>query len=96
MQEHESKLGMLATLIIIGAAIGFAKLLVSDEKITWRLAIGRTILGSATSTIAGAVVLQIPDIDPLALIAIAATLGILGSTFIESWLKRQASNWSIK
>ncbi|WP_180182851.1 holin [Acinetobacter sp. YH01020] len=93
MQEHEKNLILL---IVIGAAIGFAKLLVSDEKLSWRLAIGRTILGSATSTIAGAIVLQIPDINPLALIAIASTLGILGSTFIENWLKSQSTKWSIK
>ena len=93
MQDHEKNLLLL---IAIGAAIGFAKLLVSDEKLTWRLTIGRTILGAATSTIAGAIVLQIPDINPLALIAIASTLGILGSTFIENWLKSQSSKWSIK
>ena len=32
MQEHEKNLLLL---IAIGAAIGFAKLLVSDEKLTW-------------------------------------------------------------
>lgn len=93
MEDHEKNILLL---IVIGAAIGFAKLLVSDEKLTWRLMIGRTILGAATSTIAGAIVLQIPNINPLALLAIASALGIIGSTFIESWLKRQASNWSIK
>lgn len=93
MQEHERNLLLL---IVIGAAIGFAKLLVSDEKLTWRLAIGRTILGSATSTIAGAVVLQIPNINPLALLAIASALGILGSTFIENWLKSQSMKWGGK
>lgn len=93
MQEHEKNLLLL---IVIGACIGFAKLLVSDEKLTWRLMIGRTILGAATSTISGAIVLQIPDINPLALIAIASALGILGSTFIEAWLRRQSGNWSIK
>lgn len=93
MQEHEKNLMLL---IVIGAAIGFAKLLVSDEKLTWRLMIGRTILGAATSTIAGAIILQIPDINPLALIAIASALGILGSTFIENWLKSQSAKWSIK
>lgn len=81
MQEHEKNLLLL---IVIGACIGFAKLLVSDEKLTWRLTIGRTII------------LQIPDISPLALIAIASALGILGSTFIENWLKSQSSKWSIK
>ena len=93
MQDHEKNLLLL---IAIGAAIGFAKLLVSDEKLTWRLTIGRTILGAATSTIAGAIILQIPDINPLALISLASALGIMGSTFIESWLKRQANTWSIK
>ncbi len=93
MEDHEKNILLL---IVIGAAIGFAKLLVSDEKLTWRLMIGRTILGAATSTIAGAIVLQIPNINPLALLAIASALGIIGSTFIEAWLKRQASNWGIK
>ena len=93
MQDHEKNLLLL---IAIGAAIGFAKLLVSDEKLTWRLTIGRTILGAATSTIAGAIILQIPDINPLALISLTSALGIMGSTFIESWLKRQANTWSIK
>ena len=87
MEDHEKNLLLL---IAIGAAIGFAKLLVSDEKLTWRLTIGRTILGAATSTIAGAIILQIPDINPLALIAIASALGIMGSTFIENWLKTQS------
>ncbi|MCO8100497.1 holin [Acinetobacter indicus] len=93
MQEHEKNLMLL---IVIGAAIGFAKLLVSDEKLTWRLIIGRTILGAATSTISGAIILQVPDINPLALIAIASALGILGSTFIENWLKSQTTRWGVK
>ena len=93
MEYHEKNLLLL---IVIGASIGFAKLLVSDEELTWRLMIGRTILGAATSTIAGAIILQIPDINPLALIAIASALGILGSTFIENWLKSQSAKWGIK
>lgn len=93
MQEHEKTFWML---VVIGASIGFAKLMVSDEKLTLRLMIGRTILGGATSTIAGAIILQVPDINPLALIAIASALGILGSTFIENWLKSQATKWRIK
>ena len=93
MQDHEKNLLLL---IAIGAAIGFAKLLVSDEKLTWRLTIGRTILGAATSTIAGAIILQIPDINPLALISLASALGIMGSTFIENWLKTQSMKWGGK
>lgn len=93
MEDHEKNLLLL---IVIGASIGFAKLLVSDEELTWRLMTGRTILGAATSTIAGAIILQIPDISPLALIAIASALGIMGSAFIENWLKSQSTKWGIK
>jgi hypothetical protein len=93
MEDHEKNLLLL---IVIGASIGFAKLLVSDEELTWRLMTGRTILGAATSTIAGAIILQIPDINPLALIAIASALGIMGSAFIENWLKSQSMKWGGK
>ncbi|MFX4631750.1 holin, partial [Acinetobacter baumannii] len=54
---------------------------------------GRTILGSASSLVAGLVLLQIPDISTMALIAIASALGILGSTFIEEYLKKNAAKW---
>ncbi len=93
MEDHEKNLLLL---IVIGASIGFAKLLVSDEELTWRLTIGRTILGAATSTIAGAIILQIPDINPLALISLASALGIMGSAFIENWLKSQSTKWGVK
>lgn len=70
-----------------------SKLLVSNEPLSVRLIIGRTILGMATSLIAGAVLLQIPDISPLALIGIACGLGILGSTFIEEYLRKNMNKW---
>lgn len=85
MQDHEKS---ILYLMLIGGLIGMSKLLVSSEKLTIRVLIGRTILGSASSLIAGLVLLQIPEISPIALIAIASALGILGSTFIEEYLKR--------
>ena len=87
MQEHEKT---LLTLIVIGGLIGMSKLLVSTEKLTFRVIVGRTILGSASSLIAGLVLLQIPDISPLALLGIGSALGILGSTFIEEYLKKNS------
>lgn len=70
-----------------------SKLLVSSEPLSVRLIIGRTILGSATSVIAGAVLLQVPDINPLALLGITCAFGILGSTFIEEYLKKNINKW---
>jgi len=90
MQEHDKSILML---IVIGGLIGMSKLLVSKEPLSVRLLIGRTILGSATSLIAGVVILQIPNVSPLALIGLASSLGILGSTFIEEYLKKNANKW---
>lgn len=90
MQDHEKS---LLTILIIGGLIGMSKLLVSKEPLSLRLVIGRTILGSAASAVAGIVLLQIPDISPLALVGIASGLGILGSTFIEEYLKNNVNKW---
>lgn len=89
MQEHDKSILML---IVIGGLIGMSKLLVSKEPLSVRLLIGRTILGSATSLIAGVVILQIPNVSPPALIGLASALGILGSTFIEEYLKNRVKN----
>lgn len=90
MQEHEKSILMI---ILIGGLIGMSKLFVSKEPLSVRLVIGRTILGSATSLIAGVVLLQMPDISPLALVGLASALGILGSTFIEEYLKKNVDKW---
>mgnify|MGYP003397069431 FL=1 len=90
MQDHEKT---LFTLFIIGALIGISRLLVSSEPLSVRLIIGRTILGSVTSAIAGIVLIQFPDLSPVALVAIACALGILGSTFIEEYLKKNVNKW---
>lgn len=89
MQEHEKT---FLELIIIGALIGIAKLLVSSEALTFRLVLGRTVLGSATSMVAGVALVQIPDLDPLALIGLGSALGIVGSQYIELLLRRRSKS----
>ncbi|WP_440216301.1 hypothetical protein [Chromobacterium piscinae] len=87
MQEHEK--GLLA-LLVVGALIGLGKLLVSNEQITTRLAVGRAILGGATSTVAGVALMQFPNLPLPALVGIGAGLGILGAQYLEAWLRRRA------
>lgn len=94
-QNHDSLYWPLLMLVIAGAVIALGRLLVTDEPLRWRTVIGRTILGSATSTIAGLVFWQIPDIHPVALCAIGCALGILGSTYIEELLKRNSKKWGL-
>ncbi|AOK00341.1 phage holin family protein [Burkholderia vietnamiensis] len=87
MQDHEKT---ILELIIMGALIGIAKLLVSSERLTFRVIVGRALLGSATSMVAGIALLQIPNLDPLALLGIGSALGIVGSQYIEILLRRKA------
>lgn len=87
MQEHEKT---FLELIVMGALIGIAKLLVSSEQLTFRVIVGRALLGSATSMVAGIVLLQIPNLDPLALLGIGSAFGIVGSQYIEILLRRKA------
>ncbi|KVE27261.1 holin [Burkholderia singularis] len=87
MQEHEKT---ILELIIMGALIGIAKVLVGHENLTFRLVIGRAMLGSATSMVAGIALLQIPDLPPIALLGIGSALGIIGSQYLEVLLRRKA------
>ncbi|SMG00322.1 phage holin family protein [Burkholderia singularis] len=87
MQEHEKT---ILELIVMGALIGIAKVLVGHEQLTFRLVIGRAMLGSATSMVAGIALLQIPDLPPIALLGIGSALGIIGSQYLEVLLRRKA------
>lgn len=85
MQQEEQTLLKLA---LIGALIGLGKVLVSDEKLNFKVVIGRVILGAGVSMIAGAALVEFPELSTTALIGIASALGILGNTAIESILRR--------
>ncbi|MFI3309290.1 hypothetical protein ACVWV0_004048 [Ewingella americana] len=88
MQEHEK--GLLS-LMIIGALIALGKALSSGEHITPSLFIGRIILGSAVSVAAAAILIWIPDINPLALSGAGAALGIAGYQVVEVWIRRKGN-----
>ncbi|MEY0514445.1 phage holin family protein [Providencia manganoxydans] len=87
MEEHEKT---FITIAILGALIGIGQMLTGAEPITIKLFIGRVILGSATSVAAGAILIWIPDLSPLAITGLASALGIAGYQAIELWLKKRA------
>ena len=87
MQEVERSIMELAA---TGAAIGVAKMLVSGEELSFRVILGRAILGSATSMLAGVMLMQFPAMPPLALLAVGSGLGIVGQQYIEKWIIRKA------
>lgn len=66
MQEHEKT---LYTLLVIGFLAALGKMLDGNDPITPRL-FSRVIIGSLTSTTAGAVLLQVPGASPLLIIGL--------------------------
>lgn len=67
----------------MGVVIGLGKLLASNEKFTWRLAVGRAIVSAGLSVAAGALLAFIPGLSQMALLGLAAASAVLGEQFLE-------------
>jgi hypothetical protein len=89
MQEHEK---VALQLILMGFAIAMAKALVSTEKLTWRIVLGRAILNGFTTLGAGGALIWISDLNMLAILGLGAFLGTLGSQFVEAQAERFIKN----
>ncbi|HJU38689.1 MAG TPA: holin [Tahibacter sp.] len=83
MQEHDRN---ILWLIALGVAIAIGKLLTGSEPLSWRLVAGRSLLGAATTMIAGAAVMQIPDLPLIAILGLGAALGVGGAQVVEKIL----------
>ena len=80
MTDDES---LLVKIGLVGFMLGIAKLLAGDEAITWRKVVGRSLLGTGSSLIAGLIMIPHPNAPQLVVVGAAALLGILGHSLIE-------------
>jgi hypothetical protein len=83
MTDQFSFRQLLLVLVGMGVVIGVGKLLASDEKFSWRLAIGRAIVSAGLSVAAGALIAFIPGLNQMALIGLAAASAVIGEQFLE-------------
>ena len=90
MTDQFSFRQFLAVLVGMGVIIGLGKLLASDEKFTWRLAIGRAIVSAGLSVAAGAIIAFIPGLNQMAILGLAAASAVLGEQFIEKLIHLKA------
>ncbi len=74
----------LLIMAMVGALTAIGKLLSSDEKITWRAAIGRSITTGILAMSACAVLLWFPNIPTIALIGVSAVFASLGTSALEA------------
>ena len=74
---------LLMKIGVVGFMLGIAKLLAGDEALTWRKVIGRSLLGTGSSLIAGLIMIPHPKAPQIVVVGAAALLGILGQSVIE-------------
>ena len=84
MQEHERT---IITLGILGGLAAAGRVLASAEPVTLRLFVGRTLLGSALGVSAAALLVNFPELDPLAIAGAGAAMGVAGYPVIEIFLR---------
>ena len=87
---HED-LKLVGALAGTGFLVGIAKLITSNETITWKQAVGRAILSGTTGLAAGCVVIFIPGVSFVAQVALACALASLGTSALEALFNRIAS-----
>lgn len=84
MDEKHPELWMLAA----GLLTGFGQLLASDQKLTWRIVIGRAISSAALGGAGGTALLFFPDMPFPALVGIACAFASLGTSGLERILQK--------
>jgi CDP-diglyceride synthetase len=78
----------LGWLGLAGLFVGLGQLLGSEQKLTWRIVVGRTLSSTALGISAAAFLAWIPDLSTTALVGIACALASLGTSAIERVIQR--------
>lgn len=73
---------------LVGISIGVGQLLASNEVLTWRIVIGRSLSTGGIAMASGAALVWVPDLPLLGQIGIAAALASLGTSGLERLFQR--------
>lgn len=76
----------IAFLFCIGFIIYLAKYLATSGQYKWNIIFAKAVLNGMTSLFSGAILIYI-SVPNLAIVALAAILGTLGSEVIIKWIK---------
>lgn len=79
---------ILAWLAGIGAAIGLGQLLMSDEPLTVKRAVGRAVVTAGLSVGSACILIAIPGIPFIAQVGLAAAVASLGASGLEKLLPK--------
>lgn len=79
---------------ILGVLIGLGQVLDSAEKLTWRVVVGRALVSAGLAATAPALLVWFPEMPRMAEFALAAALASLGTSALQSFVRRLLSGQS--
>jgi hypothetical protein len=73
---------------LVGMVVGLGQLFASQEMLTTRIIVGRALSSGGLGTVAGVVVVWIPDLSFAGQIGVAAGIASLGTSALERVFQR--------
>ena len=89
MKQEYNAWQLLSAMSMIGIITALGQLLASEEKLTCRIIIGRTLSSVGLAISSGAIMLWFTDPHPLALIGVSAGAASLGPSFLEKLIQKK-------
>ena len=89
MKQEHSTWQILCAMGVIGIITALGQLLASEEKLTCRIIIGRTLSSVGLAISSGAIMLWFTNPHPLALIGVSAGAASLGTSFLEKIVQKK-------
>ena len=89
MKQEYSAWQVLSAMSVIGIITALGQLLASEEKLTCRIIIGRTLSSVGLAISSGAIMLWFTDPHPLSLIGVSAGVASLGTSFLERIIQKK-------
>jgi len=75
-------------LVTVALVAGLGKLLASQDKLTWRMVIGRVLTSAALGVASSLILLLFPEAPLQAQLGAAAAIGSLGTSALEAVFNR--------
>lgn len=88
MEDWGKGIAQAVGFAIVGVFIGMGQLLLSSERLTKRIILGRALTTGGIAMAAGAALVWAPDLPPVAMIGIAAALASVGTSALEKAFQR--------
>ena len=89
MKQEYNVWQLFGAMSMIGIITALGQLLASEEKLTCRIIIGRTLSSVGLAISSGAVMLWFTNPHPLALIGVSAGVASLGTSFLERIIQKK-------